>query len=80
MLEAKKPAIRRNEEKPKGAGLRRAANKAKEGASPAKSYTFPASANDDQVDALTQALRRLYPLFNKLKITQEALNKAMGRG
>lgn len=40
---------------------------------------FPASANDDQVDALTQALRRLYPLFNKLKITQEALNKAMGR-
>ena len=42
--------------------------------------TFPASANDDQVDALTQALRRLYPLFNKLKITQEALNKAMGRG
>ena len=42
--------------------------------------TFPASANDDQVDALTQALRRLYPLFNRLKITQEALNKAMGRG
>lgn len=42
--------------------------------------TFPASANDDQVDALTQALRRLYPLFNKLKITQEAINKAMGRG
>jgi len=42
--------------------------------------TFPASANDDQVDALTQALRRLYPLFNKLKITQEALDKAMGRG
>ena len=41
---------------------------------------FPAAANDDQVDALTQALRRLYPLFNKLKITQEALNKAMGRG
>lgn len=27
--------------KPKGDGLRRAANKAKEGASPAKSYTFP---------------------------------------
>ena len=42
--------------------------------------TFPASANDDQVDSLTQALRRLYPLFNRLKITQEALNKAMGRG
>ena len=41
--------------------------------------SFPASANDDQVDALTQALRRLYPLFNKLKISQEAINKAMGR-
>lgn len=41
---------------------------------------FPAAANDDQVDAMTQALRQLYPLFNKLKITQEALNKAMGRG
>lgn len=41
---------------------------------------FPAGANDDQVDATTQALRRLFPLFNKLKITQEALNKAMGRG
>lgn len=40
---------------------------------------FPASANDDQVDAMTQALRRLYPLFNKLNISQEALNKAMGR-
>ena len=41
MLEAKKPAIRRNQEKPKGAGLRRAANKAKEGASTVKSYAFP---------------------------------------
>lgn len=41
---------------------------------------FPASANDDQVDALTQALRRLYPLFNRLKIAQSALDKAMGRG
>lgn len=40
---------------------------------------FPASANDDQVDALTQALRQLYPLFNKLKIKQEAINKAFGR-
>ena len=40
---------------------------------------FPAAANDDQVDALTQALRRLYPLFNKLKISQAALDKAMGR-
>jgi predicted phage terminase large subunit-like protein len=40
---------------------------------------FPAAANDDQVDALTQALRRLYPLFNRLKISQAALDKAMGR-
>lgn len=40
---------------------------------------FPAAANDDQVDALTQALRRLFPLFNRLKITQEALNRALGR-
>ena len=39
------PALKRNQEKPaapkKSGGLRRAANKAKEGASPAKSYTFP---------------------------------------
>lgn len=40
---------------------------------------FPAAANDDQVDAMTQALRQLYPLFNKLKISQAAINKAMGR-
>lgn len=40
---------------------------------------FPAAANDDQVDALSQALRWLYPLFNKLSIKQETLNKAMGR-
>lgn len=39
---------------------------------------FDAAPNDDQVDAMTQALRWLYPLFNKLNITQEALNKAMG--
>lgn len=40
---------------------------------------FPAAVNDDQVDALTQALRRLYPLFNTLKISQAAIDKAMGR-
>lgn len=34
---------------------------------------FPAAANDDQVDATTQALRRLFPLFNKLKISAGAL-------
>lgn len=47
MPEAKKqaPRIRRNQEKPaapkKGTGLRRAASKAKEGASTVKSYAFP---------------------------------------
>lgn len=39
---------------------------------------FPAAAHDDQVDALTQALRRLYPLNGKLKIAQGALDRAMG--
>jgi predicted phage terminase large subunit-like protein len=39
---------------------------------------FPAAANDDQVDALTQALRRLYPLHARLNISQSAINKAMG--
>ncbi len=39
---------------------------------------FPAAAHDDQVDSTTQALRRLYPLYGKLAITQEALNQAMG--
>ena len=39
---------------------------------------FPAAAHDDQVDAMTQALRRLYPLFGRLHISQEALNRAMG--
>jgi predicted phage terminase large subunit-like protein len=41
--------------------------------------TFPAAAHDDQVDATTQALRRLYPLFGRLAISQSALDKAMGR-
>jgi predicted phage terminase large subunit-like protein len=40
---------------------------------------FPAAANDDQVDAMTQALRQLHPLLNSVKINQAALNKAMGR-
>lgn len=40
--------------------------------------TFPAAANDDQVDALSQALRRMYPAFERLAITQDALNKIMG--
>jgi predicted phage terminase large subunit-like protein len=39
---------------------------------------FPAAAHDDQVDAMTQALRRLFPLHGRLKISQETLNKAMG--
>ena len=40
--------------------------------------SFPAAAHDDQVDAMTQALRRLYPLLGRLNISQDALNKAMG--
>jgi predicted phage terminase large subunit-like protein len=42
--------------------------------------SFPAAAHDDQVDAMTQALRRLYPLFGRLKIAQSAINKALGVG
>jgi len=38
---------------------------------------FPAGANDDQVDGLTQAIRRLYPLTGKLNISSEALANAM---
>lgn len=41
---------------------------------------FPAAAHDDQVDSMTQALRRLYPLFGRLVISQEAINQAMGLG
>lgn len=40
---------------------------------------FDAAANDDQVDAMTQALRWLYPLFRSLKISQQAINKALKR-
>jgi predicted phage terminase large subunit-like protein len=40
--------------------------------------TFPAAAHDDQVDSTTQALRRLYPLFGRLKINRNAINKALG--
>lgn len=40
--------------------------------------TFPAAAHDDQVDSMTQALRRLFPLFGRLKIKQAAINKALG--
>jgi predicted phage terminase large subunit-like protein len=40
---------------------------------------FPASANDDQVDALTQGLRYLYPLFNKLNISATAIDLARRR-
>ena len=41
--------------------------------------SFPAGAHDDQVDAMTQALRRLYPLYGRLKIKRGAINKALGR-
>lgn len=40
---------------------------------------FPAGANDDQVDGTTQALRRLYPLFKGLKVSQAAIDAALGR-
>jgi predicted phage terminase large subunit-like protein len=40
--------------------------------------SFPAAAHDDQVDAMTQALRRLYPLFKKLKVSAKAIQKALG--
>jgi predicted phage terminase large subunit-like protein len=40
---------------------------------------FPAAAHDDQVDALTQALRRLYPLFGRLAITADAIKQAAQR-
>ena len=39
---------------------------------------FPAAAHDDQVDSMTQALRRMYPLFGKLSISQAAINAALG--
>ncbi len=39
---------------------------------------FPAGKNDDQVDALTQALRYLYPLLGRLKISGAAIAKALG--
>lgn len=42
--------------------------------------SFPAGAHDDQVDSMTQALRRLYPLLGRLNIRQAAVNKAMGIG
>lgn len=40
---------------------------------------FPAAANDDQVDSMTQALRRLYPLMGRLSISKEALKLAATR-
>jgi predicted phage terminase large subunit-like protein len=39
---------------------------------------FPAAAHDDQVDSMTQALRRLYPLFGRLLVSQAAIDRAMG--
>lgn len=41
--------------------------------------SFPAAANDDQVDALSQALRRLYPVFSGLKISASVIAKAMSK-
>lgn len=39
--------------------------------------SFPNSANDDQVDSTTQALRRLYPLNGMLVVSQEVINKVL---
>jgi predicted phage terminase large subunit-like protein len=39
---------------------------------------FDAGANDDQVDAFTQALRELFPLSGKLMVSQEAIDRALG--
>lgn len=41
--------------------------------------TFPAAAHDDQVDALTQGLRRLYPRNGPMRISQGALAQAAQR-
>lgn len=41
--------------------------------------TFPAAAHDDQVDAMTQALRRLYPKNGPLKISAQTLALAAQR-
>jgi predicted phage terminase large subunit-like protein len=46
----------------------------------AELLSFPNAAHDDQVDSLTQALRRLYPLFLGLKISQETINEALRKG
>jgi len=40
--------------------------------------SFPAAAHDDQVDSMTQALRRLYPLFGRLLVSQAAIDRALG--
>lgn len=40
--------------------------------------SFPAAAHDDQVDALTQGTRHLFPAFNRLAISDAALQRASG--
>lgn len=42
-------------------------------------FIFPAGANDDQVDAFTQALRYLYPVRGKMKVPKGALARAKMR-
>jgi len=41
--------------------------------------SFPISVNDDQVDAMTQAIRRLYPVFERIRISQNVLSLANRR-
>jgi predicted phage terminase large subunit-like protein len=41
--------------------------------------SFPTAAHDDQVDALTQALRHLYPLAGAFSIQQSVIDRALGK-
>lgn len=40
--------------------------------------SFPAAAHDDQVDAMTQGVRHLFPVFNRLAISDAALARVSG--
>ena len=40
--------------------------------------SFPAAAHDDQVDSLTQGVRFLFPQFNTMKISSNAIKAASG--
>jgi predicted phage terminase large subunit-like protein len=40
---------------------------------------FPAAAHDDQVDSFTQAIRRLFPLYGTMNISDEVLKAVLGQ-